>query len=290
LVTSTPTAKASPQFLVTFSEAVNNVDVADFSLTATVTGASVSSISGSGATRTVTINSGTGNGIIRLEIPNTASITDTAGNALSGLPYTSGAAYTINKTLTYTSTAAQDGWILESTETSNTGGTLNTAATTFNLGDDALDKQYRAILSFNTASIPDNATISQITIKIKRISSGFLTGNNNPFTWGSGLKVDVCKLRFGTSSSLQLSDFGYNSTTNCKLLAATFGSTPSLSWYSANLVSSAFSKLNKIGLTQFRLRFAKDDNDDGLADYLKFYSGNAPAATRPQLVITYTIP
>ncbi len=52
--------------------------------------------------------------------------------------------------LTFRSTALQDGWILESTETSNKGGTLNSTDTTFKLGDAAADKQYRSILSFNT--------------------------------------------------------------------------------------------------------------------------------------------
>jgi hypothetical protein len=290
-VTASPTAKLNVQFLVTFSESVMGITTADFSLTSTVSGASITSVSAdSGSTRTVTVSTGSGNGTIRLDIPNTASITDTVGNSLSGLPYTSGQVYTVNKTLTYTSAASQDGWILESTETSNAGGTLNTTGATFLLGDAAADKQYRSILSFNTASLPDNATITSITLKIRRPTTGFLTGNNNPFSWGLGLKADVCKSMFGTTSALQLSDFNYTNTTNCKLLAAAFGSTPSASWYSANLLSTAFAKVNKTGLTQFRLRFAKDDNDDGLADYLSFYSGNATAANRPQLVITYNVP
>ncbi len=290
-VTTTPSAKASVQFLVTFSEAVTGITTADFSLTKTVSGGSVTVVSGSGTTRTVTVNTGSGNGTIRIDIPNTATITDTVGNSLSGLPFISGQVYTINKTLTYTSTGSQDGWMLESTETSNIGGTLNTAATTFLLGDGTADKQYRSILSFDTTSLPDNATITGVTLKIKRPTTGFLTGNNNPFTWGLGLKADVCKNFFGTTNTLQLTDFNYNNAANCKLLAAAFGSTPITNWYSANVLSTAFPKINLTGLTQFRLRFAKDDNDDGLGDYLKFYSGNATStADRPQLVITYSVP
>ena len=73
---------------------------------------------------------------------------------------------------------------------------------------------------------------------------------------------------------------------------ATFGGTPTANWYSVNLANSAFAKINTVaGLTQFRLRFAKDDNDNGVADFLKFFSGNAlTAANRPQLVIEYFIP
>ncbi len=74
--------------------------------------------------------------------------------------------------------------------------------------------------------------------------------------------MDVCKGVFGTTGALQLTDFNFNNATNCKLLAGTFGNTPTLGWYSANLISTAWNKINKIGLTQFRLRFYKDDNDD----------------------------
>ena len=293
LVNPSTTAKTTVQFLVTFSEAVTGIATADFTLvkTGSITGQSVTSVSGSGTTRTVTVKTGSGDGTLKLRIPNTATISDMHGNALSALPFTSVQAYTVKKTLTYTSASLLDGWMLESTETSNVGGTLNTADTTFLLGDAAADKQYRSILSFDTTTIPDNATIKSITLKIKRPATGYLIGNNNPFTWGLGLKADLCKFFFGTTSALQLNDFNYNQTTNCTLLAATFGSTPTANWYSANVLSTAFAKVNKTGLTQFRLRFALDDNDDKQADYLKFYSGNTTtAADRPQLVITYSVP
>ncbi|MFZ5856181.1 MAG: BMP family ABC transporter substrate-binding protein [Chloroflexota bacterium] len=189
---------------------------------------------------------------------------------------------------TFLSTATQDGWILESTEISNAGGTMNATATTFNLGDGTADKQYRSILSFNTASLPDTAVITKVTLKIRVY--GALVGNNNPFTWGQGLRVDVCKGTFGTSA-LQLTDFNFNNATNCRLLAGTFGSTPTSGWYSVNLISAARSKINKVGLTQFRLRFYKDDNDDNAADYWRFYSGNYATATlRPTLIIEYYVP
>jgi len=94
-----PTNAASVDFTVTFSEDVTGVDVADFSLTTTgsISGASVTAVSGSGATYTVTVSTGTGNGTLRLDIPATATITDLAGNAVSGLPFTGGDVYDVNK-------------------------------------------------------------------------------------------------------------------------------------------------------------------------------------------------
>jgi hypothetical protein len=197
--------------------------------------------------------------------------------------------FTTQPQLSVYSTASQDGWILESTATSNTGGTLNSTATTFNLGDDTADKQYRAILSFDTIDLPDTAVITGVTLKIR--VSGALVGNNSPFTWGNGLRVDVCKNMFGTTAALQLTDFNFNNAANCQLLAGRFGNTPTSDWYSADIANTAWSKVNKTGLTQFRLRFYKDDNDYGAADYWRFFSGDhATASLRPTLLIEYYIP
>ena len=44
------------------------------------------------------------------------------------------------------------------------------------------------------------------------------------------------------------------------------------------------------GLTQIRLRFKLGDNNNAVANVLGLFSGNAPAASRPQLVITYSVP
>lgn len=62
------------------------------------------------------------------------------------------------------------------------------------------------------------------------------------------------------------------------------------SWYAAQLSNTNLVLVNKAGLTQFRLAFAKDDNDDLGSDYLKFFSGNSISANQPQLTITYYVP
>ncbi len=188
-------------------------------------------------------------------------------------------------TATFNSTSSQDGWILESTETSGVGGSLNATASTLQLGDDRLNRQYRAILSFNTSSLPDKAIIKSAVLKIKR--SGSITGSN-PFNILGSLYVDIRKGYFGTSSSLQLADF--NATASASKVG-TFGKTPVSGRYSATLNSSGCSKINKASLTQLRLYFSKDDNNDDGSDYMKFFSGNyATTTSRPQLIITYLLP
>jgi hypothetical protein len=287
------TAAANVNFIVTFTENVNGVDVSDFSLTTSgVTGASVISVSAGSAIYTVTVNTGTGNGTIRLNLVDNDSILDFAGNKLGGTgigngSFTTGQAYTINKTLTFTSGATQDGWILESGEDTNIGGTGgsngNTSATTFNLGDNAQDRQYRGILHFNTASLPDNAVIVSVRLRIRRSS---LVGTD-PFTTHQGLTVDIVKPYFGTSAGLQPIDFIAPANQSD---VGTFSSTPVGGLHTASLGSSAYPFVNLIGITQFRLRFQLDDNDDQAADYILFYSGNSIAANRPALVIEYYVP
>jgi hypothetical protein len=191
-------------------------------------------------------------------------------------------------TKTYYSTASQDGWLLESSEISNTGGTMNATAATLSLGDNNAKKQYRSILSFNTASLPDAAVITKATLKLKHNSVA--PAGSTPITLLQGIFVDVRKGFFGTFPALQLADF--QATAN-----KTVGSfTPALSsgWYAINL-TNAKDSVNKLatdgGLTQFRLRFKLDDNNNTVANMLNLVSGNnATPAYRPTLIIEYYVP
>ena len=182
-----------------------------------------------------------------------------------------------------TSIPAEDGWTLESGEFSNLGGSMDAAAVTFNVGDDAADRQYRSILSFKSLALPANATIKKVTLKIKLQS----VVGTNPFSTHGVFLVDVRKGAFGLSS-LQAGDF---SATANKLIAGRILNSPVAGWYTVTWAGNIAPYLNLPGQTQFRLRFTKDDNDDKGADILKFYSGNVTtAAYRPQLIIEYTLP
>ncbi|WP_132256188.1 DUF6701 domain-containing protein [Paucimonas lemoignei] len=79
---------ASVSWTVTFSKSVTGVDAGDFSLVQSggATGASITSVSGSGTTWTVTANTGTGYGTLGLDLVDNDSIVDSAssGNRLGG--------------------------------------------------------------------------------------------------------------------------------------------------------------------------------------------------------------
>jgi len=187
-------------------------------------------------------------------------------------------------TKSYRSAGSQDGWVLESSETSNVGGAMNSTATVFYLGDDISNRQYRSILSFNTSGLPDDAVITKVTLKIKKQG---LVGSN-PFNTHQGLLVDIKKPYFGTALALAAHDFQAIAS---KSAVGTFGTTASSGWYSVLLLNTAYPYINKTGMTQFRLRFKLDDDNDNAADFMKFFSGNYGTATdRPVLVIQYYVP
>jgi hypothetical protein len=184
------------------------------------------------------------------------------------------------------SARANDGWVLESGEKTNRGGTLNKTASTLRLGDNAAKKQYRGILSFNTgAGLPDNAVITAVTLKVKRRG---ISGRGNPVRLLRGLMVDIKKGVFGTAA-LRAGDFQARAGKSY----GSFKPVPVRSWYSINL-TRAKRFVNKLaarsGLTQIRLRFKLDDNNNAVANVLNLYSGNAPKASRPQLIIQYYVP
>jgi choice-of-anchor B domain-containing protein len=187
-------------------------------------------------------------------------------------------------TVTLTSVAAEDGWVLESTETSNAGGSLNATASTtsaLRLGDDNKDKQYKTVVSFDTSSIPDGATILSATVRLLR---GSLTGTN-PFTTHGTCWADVQSGGLSGSTALQTGDFQAAAT--AVQAASLSNAAANGTWSEGALNASGLAAISKTGTTQLRIYFNLDDNDDTGNDYVGYYSGEAASANRPQLVVTY---
>jgi serine protease AprX len=189
-------------------------------------------------------------------------------------------------TVTLTSIAAQDGWVLESTETSNVGGSTNATATTtsaLRVGDDNGNRQYKSVVAFDTSVIPDTATVTSATLRLLR---GTVSGTN-PFTTHGTCWVDVQSgSGFSGSTTLQTGDF--QATATAVQAASLSNAVNNLDWSTGNLNAAGLAAINKTGTTQLRVYFALDDNTDKSADYIGYYSGdNSTAANRPQLVVTY---
>jgi hypothetical protein len=291
-----PTDAASVNFKVTFSEAVSGVDASDFSLftSGALTGASVTNVSGADNIYNVSVNTGSEDGSLSLNLEDDDSILDAAGNSLGGAgpgngSFASGEQYTVIRsaanilTATFASNKTNDGWVIELNENSNQGNGVNSNSATFYVGDNAEDRQFRAILDFNTSSLPDNAVIFKATLKIKKLS---VTGTD-PFSTHQNLLVDIRSGAFG-ASALQVADFQSTSSLDS---AGTVLNAPVDNWFSAILIDPALPFISRTGPTQFRLRFQIDDNDDLGADTIKFYSGDtAIIDNRPLLLVEYYLP
>ena len=289
-------------FGVTFSEGVSAVDAGDFALTTTdsLTGASILDVSGSSNQYVVTVAVGNGVGNLRLDLVDNDSIVDALGHPLGGTGtgngnFINGEVYAVNKppvtilSETLRSNGSNDGWVLESNEDSNKGGTKNSNDNTFNLGDDSKDRMYRILLHFPTSYLPDNAVITQVILMIKR------QGNvgTDPFITHQGISMDIRRGAFGnigpfSVAALQLMDFQAPAD---KYQVGVIQNNPVDNWYWSVLDGTAHPFINLTGVTQIRLGFQIDDNDDRDNDYLKFFSGNAGTlADRPQLLIKYFVP
>jgi hypothetical protein len=195
-------------------------------------------------------------------------------------------------TASFQSNGANDGWVLESNAHTGVGGSLNTTSPVLLVGDDALNRQYRSILSFDTSSLPDTAVITQVILKV--VQQSFMNMmypynmGGNPFTALGSLKVDIRKGSFGSKVGLEIGDF--QAAAN-KTGVGIFGATPVINLYAASLGSSAFPNVNLGGTTQFRLRFALDSNNNSAGDNIQLSSGNAATtADRPMLIVKYYVP
>lgn len=186
-------------------------------------------------------------------------------------------------TNTFTSVNAQDGWVLESSETSNIGGTSNsTAATTSALiiGDDTSKRQYKTVVSFDTSALPDGATIISATLRLKRG-----TISQTPASLGS-INVDI-KNGTGFNGAVALTKQDFEAAADATGVATMSYPSADGTWSTGALNAAGLAQVNKTGTTQLRVYFATDDDNDSKADYLGFYSGEGAAGNKPELVIVY---
>lgn len=190
--------------------------------------------------------------------------------------------------MVFVSIASEDGYVLESAQNSGIGGSLSTSGQTFNIGDDASNRAFRPMLSFDTSALPDDAQIVDATIGITRV--GGITGSipigvANSF-YGDIL-VDVASPHFGTGSTMVTSDFQATATKAAASKFAWPAYSDGMTIYS-RLEAADNNLINLTGRTQYRIRYQNDDDGDGTADYIAYASGdNSNAAQRPTLKVRY---
>jgi|GEM_PF-1473085 len=185
----------------------------------------------------------------------------------------------------FRSVGGNDGWVLESDTASGKGSNQRDAAgTSARVGDDAADRQYRSILDFDTRSLPDDAVVTAVILRIRRAG----TDGIDPLTTHGLLQVDIRTGAFHHEPTLERYDFH---ALGSRGRVGRFVAAPPDDWYRATLRPVAYPLVNLTGRTQFRLRFFLGDDGDGVADYLSFFTGDALVAVdRPELIVRYYVP
>ena len=281
-------------FIVTFHESVTGVDISDFVLikTGTIIGEKITGVSGGPITYTISINSGTGSGDLNLNLSSVGvTINDLAGNPLTETQCNKCRNIRVYR-VEFTSGGSSDGWVLESKENSNVGGSKNSDDGIIKLGDDTQNRQFRAILHFPTYYLPDNAVVTQVSLIIKK--EGIVGAN--PFDTHGNLLVDIHNGLFANFDLLGLLGYGSLPVKNFQADADVYSvgeikNTSFKDWYGTILDSRAYPIINLNGLTQIRLGFQLDDNNDNGDNYIRFYSGDAvDLKNRPHLQIQYYLP
>jgi poly(hydroxyalkanoate) depolymerase family esterase len=176
--------------------------------------------------------------------------------------------------VSFSNEVANDGYVKAAANGSGAAvGTLEYLGLAIGRGSDG--KFNRAVLSFDTTSIPDGATITNAVLSV-----GYGSASGNPWSNPSGnaLVVDVRNGCFG-ACTIETGDHGASASADAVAQIAQFGSgTQNSSAFSA----AGLGAINRTGRTQLRLRFAANQTS---TNYVWIQSG-----ANTQLSVEYVMP
>ncbi|MDX2175910.1 MAG: hypothetical protein SF028_05510, partial [Candidatus Sumerlaeia bacterium] len=183
------------------------------------------------------------------------------------------------------SLSGADGQVIEYTPNSGVGLLTDNANAVAEFGDLPTNQQVKALLSFDTFAL-DSYGAPEVTSASLCITRESFAGD--PSTLGRVYVEMLCPNQaafFGPTAGLEREDFeSYawitDATASAPVLPTANGETAC--W---PLSTEALAALNRLGPTQFRLRFENADSDNATKDTFRFYTGNASGTNRARLDI-----
>ena len=215
LVNATLNNLSSVQYTVTFMDPVSGLSASNFTAIATsgnITGQSVTNVSGSNP-YTVTVNTGSGDGTLRLDLTSTIGLSPGIINA----PYTSGPAYTIDKTAPTVSISAPSVTYANSSAAISYTVTFTDA----NMNISSLSN-FTALTVFEHAPVTGSATINSISVP----SSYTHSGNNYAFSVTFNDMTGDGTLSFTVPAGTVSDNAGNTSTASSPSVAVIIDNTP----------------------------------------------------------------
>jgi len=181
----------------------------------------------------------------------------------------------------FTTGNSSDFWVQECSRKSGERCLINTDETSLVVGKGPEGKQYRLILAFDISSLPEQANITSVKLKLKMTEiTGFILVNHQ-----NRLILDLCASR-GLEAARHLTVELSNGLT-CIDNVGSFGNHANSGWYTVDLHQDAIHSFDLKGIIRFRVRISGIEAMRTKRAYVLFDRGIPNGSNSPVLLVRY---